>query len=102
MRGGKVLGICNGFQCLGEAVCCPVCLLPNVISSSFVKMFFIKNGSHKPLKFYCSWRWQVLSEEHILDGLEANNQLFLNIVMSMECEYQLQSKQRYKKYCRHL
>ncbi|HXL55313.1 MAG TPA: phosphoribosylformylglycinamidine synthase subunit PurQ [Chitinophagaceae bacterium] len=75
-KGGKVLGVCNGFQVLCESGLLPGVLLPNGNQQFVCKNVFIKNGSSKPLKIpIAHGDGRYYAEEHILDELEANNQV---------------------------
>jgi phosphoribosylformylglycinamidine synthase I len=75
-KGGKVLGVCNGFQILCESGLLPGVLLPNGNQQFVCKNVFIKNGSSKPLKIpIAHGDGRYYAEEHILDELEANDQV---------------------------
>lgn len=74
-RGGKVLGVCNGFQVLCESHLLPGALLLNGHQKFVCKNVFIKNGdgvykipiAHGEGRYYAS--------EQMLDELEENNQV---------------------------
>jgi phosphoribosylformylglycinamidine synthase I len=74
-KGGKVLGVCNGFQILCEAGLLPGALLRNGHQQFVCKNVFIKNNgtvlkipvAHGEGRFY--------AEDAVLDELENNNQV---------------------------
>lgn len=75
-RGGKVLGVCNGFQVLCESHLLPGALLQNAGQKFVCKNVFIRNGgegiyqipiAHGEGRFY--------ADEATLDELEKNNQV---------------------------
>ncbi|MBL7728613.1 MAG: phosphoribosylformylglycinamidine synthase subunit PurQ [Dinghuibacter sp.] len=74
-RGGKVLGVCNGFQVLCESHLLPGALLLNAHQKFVCKNVFIKNGegvykipvAHGEGRYYAS--------EATLNELEQNNQV---------------------------
>jgi phosphoribosylformylglycinamidine synthase I len=75
-NGGKVLGVCNGFQILCESGLLPGVLLPNGNQQFVCKNVFIKNGTSRPLKIpIAHGDGRYYAEEHILDELEANDQV---------------------------
>ncbi len=75
-KGGKVLGVCNGFQILCESSLLPGVLLPNGNQQFVCKNVYIKKGSSKPLKIpIAHGDGRYYAEEHILDELEANDQV---------------------------
>lgn len=75
-KGGKVLGVCNGFQILCEAGLLPGVLLRNAHQQFVCKNVFIKGESGSALKIpvaHGEGRYYASSE--ILDQLEANGQV---------------------------
>ncbi|MEO8583455.1 MAG: phosphoribosylformylglycinamidine synthase subunit PurQ [Flavitalea sp.] len=76
-NGGKVLGVCNGFQILCEAKLLPGVLLRNVNQQFLCKNIYLKGvGSDKPLKIpIAHGEGRFYAEDHILDELEANDQV---------------------------
>src|SRR3954453_23164208 len=72
-NGGKVLGVCNGFQILCESSLLPGVLLANGNQQFISKNVFIKNGNNKPLKIpIAHGDGRYYAGESILDELEAN------------------------------
>lgn len=76
-QGGKVLGVCNGFQILCESG-----LLPGVLLRNANQQFICKNihlsglGSDKALKIpIAHGEGRFFAEERVLDALEAKNQV---------------------------
>ncbi|MFT4023163.1 MAG: phosphoribosylformylglycinamidine synthase subunit PurQ [Flavihumibacter sp.] len=76
-NGGKVLGVCNGFQILCESG-----LLPGVLLRNANQQFICKNihlsgqGAEKALKIpIAHGEGRYFAEERVLDALEANNQV---------------------------
>jgi len=76
-RGGKVLGVCNGFQILCEAKLLPGVLLRNVNQQFLCKNIFIKGvGSDRALKIpIAHGEGRYFAENSLLDELEANDQV---------------------------
>jgi len=75
-KGGKVLGVCNGFQILCESGLLPGVLLANGNQQFISKNVFIKNDHSRPLKIpIAHGDGRYFAEEHILDELEANDQV---------------------------
>jgi len=75
-KGGKVLGVCNGFQILCESGLLPGVLLANGNQQFISKNVFIKNDHSGPLKIpIAHGDGRYFAEEHILDELEANDQV---------------------------
>ncbi|WP_290795730.1 phosphoribosylformylglycinamidine synthase subunit PurQ [Flavihumibacter sp. UBA7668] len=76
-RGGKVLGVCNGFQILCEAHLLPGVLLRNANQQFICKNVFIKGaGSDQALKIpIAHGEGRYFADEATLDQLEANNQV---------------------------
>lgn len=76
-KGGKVLGVCNGFQILCESH-----LLPGVLLRNSNQQFICKNvhltgyGTDRPLKIpIAHGEGRFFAEEKILDQLEASDQV---------------------------
>jgi phosphoribosylformylglycinamidine synthase subunit PurQ / glutaminase len=76
-RGGKVLGVCNGFQILCESQLLPGVLLRNANQQFICKNIFLKGaGSDKVLKLpIAHGEGRYYAEEAILDQLETRDQV---------------------------
>ncbi|HRI20474.1 MAG TPA: phosphoribosylformylglycinamidine synthase subunit PurQ [Panacibacter sp.] len=76
-KGGKVLGVCNGFQVLCESGLLPGALLSNGNQQFVCKNVFIKNGDDgKALKIpVAHGDGRYFAENKILDELETNDQV---------------------------
>lgn len=76
-RGGKVLGVCNGFQILCEAHLLPGVLLRNANQQFICKNVYLKGiGSDKALKIpIAHGEGRYFADETTLDQLEANGQI---------------------------
>jgi phosphoribosylformylglycinamidine synthase I len=76
-KGGKVLGICNGFQILCESHLLPGVLLRNGNQQFVCKNIFLKGpGSDRPLKIpIAHGEGRYFADEATLDELEYNNQV---------------------------
>jgi phosphoribosylformylglycinamidine synthase len=75
-KGGKVLGICNGFQILCEARLLPGALLQNIHQKFICKNIFMKHASSAPLKIpIAHGDGRYFAHETILEELEKNNQI---------------------------
>ncbi len=76
-KGGKVFGVCNGFQILCESNLLPGVLLLNANRQFICKNVYIKGvGSDKPLKIpIAHGEGRYYADEKVLDDLEANNQI---------------------------
>lgn len=76
-RGGKVLGVCNGFQILCESHLLPGVLLRNANQQFVCKNVFIKGvGSDKALQIpVAHGEGRYFADETTLDRLEANDQV---------------------------
>ena len=76
-KGGKVLGVCNGFQILCEAHLLPGVLLRNVNQQFLCKNVYLKGlGSDKPLMIpIAHGEGRYFAKDQLLDELEANNQV---------------------------
>jgi len=74
--GGKVLGICNGFQILCESHLLPGALLRNANQQFVGKNVFIKNESDRVYKIpIAHGEGRYYADEKILNELEANGQV---------------------------
>ena len=76
-NGGKVLGVCNGFQILCESHLLPGVLLRNANQQFVCKNVYIKGvGSNKALKIpIAHGEGRYFAEEKVLDQLEAENRV---------------------------
>ncbi len=76
-RGGKVLGICNGFQILCESHLLPGVLLRNSNQQFICKNVFLKGvGSEKALKIpVAHGEGRFFADEKTLDDIEKNNRV---------------------------
>jgi phosphoribosylformylglycinamidine synthase len=76
-NGGKVLGLCNGFQILCESHLLPGVLLRNSNQQYICRNVFIKGiGSASPLKIpIAHGEGRYYADEKTLDLLEKNNQV---------------------------
>ena len=76
-NGGKVLGVCNGFQILCESKLLPGVLLRNAHQQFVCKNVFIKGvGSDTALKIpVAHGEGRYFAEESVLNELEANQQV---------------------------
>jgi phosphoribosylformylglycinamidine synthase len=75
-RGGKVLGVCNGFQILCESGLLPGVLLQNAHQQFVCKNVFIKSGNGTALKIpVAHGEGRYHADEATLDQLESNNQV---------------------------
>jgi len=74
--GGKVLGICNGFQILCETHLLPGALLRNANQQFVGKNVFIKDASGRVYKIpVAHGEGRYYADDKILDELEANEQV---------------------------
>lgn len=75
--GGKVLGVCNGFQILCESHLLPGALLRNANQQFVCKNIFLKGeGSDKVLKLpVAHGEGRYYAEDQLLNELEANGQI---------------------------
>jgi phosphoribosylformylglycinamidine synthase subunit PurQ / glutaminase len=74
--GGKVYGVCNGFQILCEAKLLPGALLRNASQQYVCKNVFLTNNTRRIYKIpIAHGEGRYFAEEKILDELEANNQV---------------------------
>lgn len=77
-KGGKVLGVCNGFQVLCESHLLPGVLLRNANQQFICKNTYLKGlgAENKSLKIpIAHGEGRYYAEDKILDELEANNQI---------------------------
>lgn len=76
-KGGKVLGICNGFQVLCESGLLPGVLLRNAQQQFVCKNVYLKGvGADRPLKIpVAHGEGRYYADEKTLDQLEANDQV---------------------------
>ena len=75
-KGGKVLGVCNGFQILCESHLLPGVLLSNAQQQFACKNVFIKTENGSPLKIpIAHGDGRFYADEKLLNELESNNQI---------------------------
>ena len=79
-RGGKVLGVCNGFQILCESGLLPGVLLQNANQQFICKNVWLKAGGNLaesgPLQIpIAHGDGRFYAEDHVLDELEKNDQV---------------------------
>jgi phosphoribosylformylglycinamidine synthase len=75
-RGGKVLGVCNGFQILCESGLLPGVLLQNANQQFICKNVFIKNAATGALQIpIAHGEGRYFADNKTLDALEANGQV---------------------------
>lgn len=75
-NGGKVLGVCNGFQILCEAGLLPGVLLRNSHQQFVCKNVFIKGSDEQVLKIpVAHGEGRYYASADVLDQLEANGQI---------------------------
>ncbi len=75
-KGGKVLGVCNGFQILCESGLLPGALLANSNQQFVCKNIYIQNEAAGTLKIpIAHGEGRYFAEEKLLDALEKNNQV---------------------------
>lgn len=75
-KGGKVLGVCNGFQILCESHLLPGVLLQNGHQQFACKNVFIKANNSQALKIpIAHGDGRYYAGEKVLDELETNNQI---------------------------
>lgn len=78
-KGGKVLGVCNGFQILCESGLLPGVLLKNANQQFVCKNVYLKDmlePSQKPLQIpIAHGEGRYFAEKSVLDKLYANNQV---------------------------
>jgi phosphoribosylformylglycinamidine synthase len=77
-RGGKVLGVCNGFQILCEAHLLPGALLRNNNQQYICKNLFVKDAENNVLTIpIAHGEGRYYADDATLDKLEANGQILL-------------------------
>ena len=77
-RGGKVLGVCNGFQILCESHLLPGALLRNNNQQYICKNVFVKDIENSVYKIpIAHGEGRYYADEKTLDGLERNGQVIL-------------------------
>lgn len=77
-KGGKVLGICNGFQILCEAHLLPGALLRNEEQKFICQNIFVKDEDDNVLKIpIAHGEGRYYADDVILDSLEKNKQVLL-------------------------
>jgi len=75
-QGGKVLGVCNGFQILCESGLLPGVLLQNMNRQFICKNVYIRSTSGHALKIpIAHGEGRYHADEQLLDELEANGQV---------------------------
>jgi phosphoribosylformylglycinamidine synthase len=75
-KGGKVLGVCNGFQILCESGLLPGVLLQNANQQFICKNIFIKNDDGQALKIpIAHGEGRYHADKATLDELELNRQV---------------------------
>ncbi|MBC7866135.1 MAG: phosphoribosylformylglycinamidine synthase subunit PurQ [Gloeobacteraceae cyanobacterium ES-bin-316] len=75
-RGGKVLGVCNGFQILCESGLLPGVLLRNSNQKFICKNVYIKDSSPRPLKIpIAHGEGRYYASDAVLKQLDDNNQV---------------------------
>ena len=75
-RGGKVLGVCNGFQILCESGLLPGVLLQNANQQFICKNVYIKNENSEALQIpIAHGEGRFFADDATLDELEKNNQV---------------------------
>jgi phosphoribosylformylglycinamidine synthase len=75
-RGGKVLGVCNGFQILCESGLLPGVLLQNANQQFICKNVFIKSENSGPLQIpIAHGEGRYFADDATLASLEKNNQI---------------------------
>ena len=75
-RGGKVLGVCNGFQILCESHLLPGALLRNDNQQYICKNLFIKDAEGEVYKIpIAHGEGRYYADDATLDQLERNNQI---------------------------
>ena len=75
-KGGKVLGVCNGFQILCESGLLPGVLLQNAQQQFICNNVFIKNDHSQSLKIpIAHGEGRFFAEDGMLDEIEKNEQV---------------------------
>lgn len=76
--GGKVLGICNGFQILCESHLLPGALLRNINQQFICKNIYVRDKQEAVYKLpVAHGEGRYYADEETLDNLEANKQIIL-------------------------
>ncbi len=77
--GGKILGICNGFQILCEAHLLPGALLRNEEQKFLCKNIFVKDKDNEVLKIpIAHGEGRYYADERIVNELESSGQIILH------------------------
>lgn len=75
-KGGKVLGVCNGFQVLCESHLLPGVLLRNANQQFIGKNIFMKGDNEQVLKIpIAHGEGRYYANDHILDQMESDGQI---------------------------
>jgi phosphoribosylformylglycinamidine synthase subunit PurQ / glutaminase len=75
-KGGKVLGVCNGFQILCESGLLPGVLLRNANMQFICKNLYITSDDSGPLQIpIAHGEGRYFADDKTLDELESNNQV---------------------------
>lgn len=75
-KGGKVLGVCNGFQILCESGLLPGVLLQNANQQFICKNVFIKNEASNALQIpIAHGEGRFFADDRVLDEIENNQQV---------------------------
>ncbi len=75
-KGGKVLGVCNGFQILCESGLLPGVLLRNANQKFICKNVYIKNGTGHALKIpIAHGEGRYYASDDLLESLDKKNQV---------------------------
>lgn len=75
-EGGKVLGVCNGFQILCESGLLPGVLLQNANQQFVCKNVYIRNKTGEPLKIpVAHGEGRYHADDATLENMEANGQV---------------------------
>lgn len=75
-KGGKVLGVCNGFQILCESGLLPGVLLQNAQQQFVCKNIYMTGNDAVPLKIpVAHGEGRFYAEDNVLDELESNEQV---------------------------
>lgn len=83
-NGGKVLGVCNGFQILCESGLLPGALLANEQQQFVCKNVYIISDNKMPLKIpVAHGEGRYYATEKVLDELEANGQVIFRYCNEM-------------------
>ena len=78
-KGGKVLGVCNGFQILCESGLLPGALLQNANQQFICKNVFIKTDKSEALKIpIAHGEGRYYADDATLSHLEKNNQILFH------------------------